>query len=141
MSQTVEAIKRRKPEWLNWLQSVAAVVAGAFVVVALSIGADMAAVRLGMFPAVRAPDLLFLEPLVYRSLIAIVGGWIAARLAPRAPVAHALMLGAIGVTVALVGAISMGGKSELGPAWYSWALVATTLPLTWLGGRLAGLKP
>jgi hypothetical protein len=126
-----------RPVWVIWLMSVGAVLAAAVVIVALSIATDLAAVRLGMFPAVRAPDFLFLEPLAYRSLYAVLGGFVAARLAPRAPVAHALALGVIGVAVSLLGAIMSGGRSELGPAWYSWALVATTLPLTWLGGRLA----
>jgi hypothetical protein len=128
-----------KPVWLSVLLSVLAVLAGAAAVVILSIATDMAVVAMGMFPApgIRAPAPLFIEPLVYRSAFAVLGGFIAGRLAPRAPVAHALALGAIGVAISLIGAVMSAGRNDLGPAWYSWALVITTLPLTWLGGRLA----
>lgn len=126
----------------GWFRSILAVLAGAVIVVALSIGADLAVAALGLFPAppVRAPDGLFLEPLAYRSLIAVLGAYVTGRIAPRAPVAHALVLGAIGVAVSLLGAIMTAGRNEMGPAWYSWALVATTLPLCWLGGVLARRK-
>ena len=131
----------QRPAWLTWTLSVTAVLIGVITVVVLSIVTDMAAVTLGMFPGppVRAPDALFIEPFLYRSLYAVLGGWVAGRLAPRAPVTHALVLGAIGVAVSLMGAVMTAGKNDMGPAWYSWALVITTLPLTWLGGRL--VKP
>jgi hypothetical protein len=137
MSDTVTA-QGPRPAWLTWLLSVLAVLAGVLVVVAFSIGADLGVVKLGMFPAppVRPPDGLFLEPLVYRSAFAVLGAYITARLAPRAPVTHALVLGGIGVAVSLMGAVMTGGRNDMGPAWYSWALVITTLPLTWLGGVL-----
>jgi hypothetical protein len=128
-----------RPAVLTWLLSLLAVLAGVVVVVAFSMAMDMAVVKLGLFPAppVRPPDGLFLEPLVYRSALAVLGAYITARLAPRAPVVHALVLGGLGVAVSLTGAVMTAGRTDLGPAWYSWALVISTLPLTWLGGVLA----
>lgn len=134
---SAETISRPRPLWLSILWSIGAVLAAAFVVVALSIGSDELSVALKLFPGAGAPDALFLEPLGYRSLYAVLGGWMAARLAPGAPMIHALVLGAIGTAVSLAGAIMAAGHEEFGPGWYSWALVVTTLPLTWVGGRLA----
>ncbi|MDB5432960.1 MAG: hypothetical protein JWP35_4076 [Caulobacter sp.] len=137
---TVGGIARPRPLWLSIAWSIGAVVAAALVVVALSMGSDELSLALKLFPGAGAPDALFLEPLAYRSLYAVLGGWMAARLAPRAPMTHALVLGAIGTAVSLAGAIVTSGHEEFGPGWYSWALVVTTLPLTWVGARLAGRK-
>jgi len=62
--------------------------------------------------------------------------WIAARLAPYAPMRHALALGMIGFVLSLAGAIAALTMADLGPAWYPIALVVTALPCAWLGGAL-----
>ncbi len=46
---------------------------------------------------------------------------------------HALVLGGIGVVLSIVGAISFG---KYGPAWYSLAIIAISLPCAWAGARL-----
>lgn len=72
----------------------------------------------------------------YRAAIAIGSGYLTARLAPSAPMRHAIILGGIGMalaTLGLVGAMTM----EMGPLWYPAALVITALPLAWIGGVLA----
>jgi hypothetical protein len=48
---------------------------------------------------------------------------------------HALVLGALGLVIGIGGAIVVA-QQNLGPAWYTWGLVAFTLPCTWLGGKL-----
>jgi hypothetical protein len=65
----------------------------------------------------------------------VLGSYITARLAPHAPMKHALILGGIGFVLSLAGAIGASGMN-LGPMWYPIALVITTLPCTWLGGYL-----
>jgi len=82
----------------------------------------------------RDPVLLLLA-LAYRCVYAVVGSYIAARLAPRNPMRHALGLGVVGLMVCLAGAIATT-PMDLGPAWYPIALVLTALPCAWLGGAL-----
>ena len=47
---------------------------------------------------------------------------------------HALVLGALGGTVALIGVIATWNKN-LGPHWYPIMLVVLALPQSWLGAR------
>ncbi|HJW34598.1 MAG TPA: hypothetical protein VJ505_14730 [Holophagaceae bacterium] len=73
--------------------------------------------------------------LAYRIVFGAFGSFIAARLAPRNPMRHALALGAIGFVLSLLGAI-VTIPLHLGPSWYPIALVLTALPFAWVGGRL-----
>ena len=51
--------------------------------------------------------------------------------------AHALVLGAIGVFISLAGLVYAQKQGpELGPLWYSIAIVAISLPCAWIGGRI-----
>jgi hypothetical protein len=81
-----------------------------------------------------APPLL---ATVYRSIPAIVGSYIMARLAPDRAMQHALAGGAVGLVLNVVGAVLAWNKvSTLGPHWYPLALVATAIPCAWAGGEL-----
>ncbi|MEP7274690.1 MAG: hypothetical protein ABI882_24585, partial [Acidobacteriota bacterium] len=71
----------------------------------------------------------------YRSVYAVIGSCIAARLAPYAPMRHALTLGVVGLVLSTLGAVA-AIKIGMGPVWYPIALVVTALPLAWLGGAL-----
>jgi hypothetical protein len=79
---------------------------------------------------------LNLLALSYRVVYAILGSYLAARLAPRNPMRHAMALGVVGLPLSLAGAIVSIVKADLGPSWYPIALVLTTLPCAWLGGAL-----
>jgi hypothetical protein len=48
---------------------------------------------------------------------------------------HALLGGAIGMVLGIVGAVVTWNRG-LGPHWYSVALIITALPSAWLGGKL-----
>ena len=72
----------------------------------------------------------------YRIAYGILGGWLVARLAPRAPMRHALVYGAIGLALSLVGAYVTIAKVDLGPAWYPLLLAAVCVPCAWAGARL-----
>ena len=123
------------------IKSILAILAGMVAVAALSIGTDQVLVWAKYFPPLEQFNSFSTEMLIvatiYRSLYAVLGGTLAARLAPSAPMTHALILGAIGTAIALLGAILMW---KLGTHWYPIALVVTALPCTWLGGRLAGRR-
>jgi hypothetical protein len=122
---------------VTW-RSVGAVLLGFVAVVVLSLGTDQVLHVLGVYPPwgqpMRDPGLNLLA-LAYRTVYAVIGSAIAARLAPRHPMRHALILGAIGFVLSLAGAMATL-KMDLGPAWYPIALVLTALPCAWLGGAL-----
>ena len=81
------------------MSSTAAVVVGFIVVVALSLGTDQVLHVLEVYPPWGQPMYatgLNLLALAYRSVYAVVGCYIAARLAPRNPMLHALAQGLSG---------------------------------------------
>jgi hypothetical protein len=67
-------------------------------------------------------------------LFAVFGCWLAGRLAPRGPMAHALAVGALGLALNAASAWALRGAH---PAWYLAAGVLTTPLWAWAGGRLA----
>lgn len=72
----------------------------------------------------------------YRLFLAILGGAVTARLAPRRPMGHAMILAAVGTVFSTAGAVVMLGVKHYGPAWYALALIAVCFPLSWLGARI-----
>ena len=120
------------------LRSIVAVLAGMLTVIVLSVGTDAA---LGFNPPRGGPktDAHFLLATAYRIVFTIAGGYIAARLAPRSPMRHALAVGIIGLAAGLAGAVMMWnklGEGGLGPKWYSIAVFTIALPCAWAGGQL-----
>ena len=114
-------------------KSIGAVLAGFLVIVTLSVGTDTILEQTGVLPRGALFDTgLLLLALMYRSLYSVIGAYITARLAPNRPMRHALALGVWGIFVSALGALA---ASDLGPAWYGFALVMVSLPLAWLGGR------
>ena len=94
---------------------------------------------MGIFPPLGQPmsDALFLLATAYRIVYGVAGSYITARLAPDRPMQHALVGGAVGLVLSIVGAVATWNRvPSLGPHWYPLALVATALPCAWLGGKL-----
>ena len=126
------------------LRSIGAVLAGVLTIIILSIGTDIALHVSGIYPPWGEPiaDALFLLATAYRSVYAVAGSYIAARLAPDRPMQHALVPGVVGLALGIVGAVAAwNGGPELGPKWYPLALIAIAMPCAWVGGRLRGMKP
>jgi hypothetical protein len=120
-------------------RSIAAIVVGFFVTAALSLVTDQILHVLNVYPPWGQPMWdpgLNALALAYRIVYTIFGCWLTARLAPRRPMLHAMILGTIGFVIASAGAIVAITQFELGPAWYPIALALTTLPCAWFGGRL-----
>lgn len=117
-------------------RSIGAVVAGFLAVAVLSVAVDQVLHVLNVYPPwgqpMHEPELNALA-LSYRLAFTILGGYITARLAPRSPMRHAIILGIIGTVAALAGALATIPKNW-GPSWYPILLVVTALPCTWLGG-------
>ena len=120
------------------LKSVGAVVAGFLAVTVLSLGTDVAVYAAWGVKAFSQPmtDALFLLAVAYRGAYGVLGGWVAARLAPGAPVAHAVWLGSLALVLSALGAVATWNEPGIGPRWYSVAVAASALPCAWLGGRL-----
>ena len=86
-------------------------------------------------------DALFLLATVYRTVYTVLGSYVTARLAPHAPMKHALAGGVVGLVLSTVGAVTTWDRGpEFGPHWYPLALVATAMPCAWAGGRLRTLQ-
>ena len=123
-------------------RSIGAVLLGFIAVVVLSLATDQLFHVLNVYPPwgekMPQPGLNLLA-LSYRTVYAILGSYIAARLAPRNPMRHALALGIVGLVISTAAAIATI-PMNLGPAWYPIALAATALPCAWLGGVLYGAR-
>jgi hypothetical protein len=119
-------------------RSILAIFAGFLTVVVLSLGIDQILHALHVYPpwgvAMHEPGLNALA-LAYRCVITVLGGYVTARLAPRNPTLHVVILGVIGLAIAILGAVATI-PMNIGPAWYPIALAVTAFPLTWLGGLL-----
>ena len=117
-------------------RSIGAVFVGFIAVAILSLVTDQVLHVLRVYPPWGQP---MFEPslnvlaLAYRIIFTILGGYITARLAPYAPMRHALALGLIGLATATAGAVVTITKYDLGPDWYPIALAVTALPCTLLG--------
>ena len=125
------------------LRSIGAFLAGFAVVVAGSIATDAVLHATGVFPPAGQPMAtgLWVLASAYRAVFAIAGGWVTARLAPTAPLAHALSLGGLGTVLALLGTLATWDKGPgFGPHWYPISLVVTSLPCTGLGGVLGARR-
>ena len=122
------------------LRRIGAVLAGVLATVILSIATDMVLHATGVFPPTGQPmtDALFVLATAYRIVYGVAGGYIAARLAPDRPMQHALAFGLVGLAASIAGSVVAW---DLGPAWYSVALVASAMPCAWAGGRLRGMQP
>lgn len=119
------------------VRSALAVLAGFVLIGALAAGTD-ALVRSslpGSYGARGATDsvpLLLLSQL-YVGVYAVVGCWLAARLAPSRPMRHALALGVLGLAFNAMGSAA---RWDLVPMWYHVVGLGLTLPYAWLGGTI-----
>jgi hypothetical protein len=118
-------------------RSIWAIVAGFLVVVILSIGTDVVLHKLDIYPPLgqRMSDGLFAWATIYRTIYAILGSYITARLSPDRPMWHAMLGAVIGMILGTAGAVATWNKG-LGPHWYSLALVIEGIPCAWIGARI-----
>lgn len=120
-------------------RSIGAVLLALTAVIVLSLATDQLFHVLDVYPAwgqpMHEPELNLLA-LSYRLAFGVLGGYVAARLAPRNPMRHAWTVGFIGLALSTMGAIATI-PMDLGPAWYPIVLAITALPSSWLGGFIA----
>ncbi len=121
----------------QWGRSIVAVLAGIVVGVVLSLGMDEVLHLTSVYPpwGKVMSDGLFALATAYRVVFGVLAAYVTARLAPSRPMKHALVGGAIGLAVCIIGAIATWNM-DIGPHWYSVLLAVTTLPCAWLGALL-----
>jgi hypothetical protein len=120
----------------NLPRSSGAILAGFVAVFVLSLGTDQLFHALAVYPPWGEPMTdtgLLLLALAYRIVYGIVGGYLVARLAPRNPMRHALIMGSIGFALSIAGGIAMW---DMGAHWYPIALALSSLPCAWYGAAL-----
>lgn len=122
-------------------RSILAVLAGLVLNAVLSTATDVLLSLIGVFPPLSEygqansfNDSMLALALLYRTLFGVLGCYVTARLAPRRPMFHSLILGGVGFAIGVAGAITMWNVSS---AWYAIAIIAVTLPAAWIGGSLA----
>jgi len=123
---------------MNTFKSIWAVVAGFLTVVVLSIGTDFVLETLGIFPPQSEPGAytagMLMVALIYRCVYTVAGGYVTAWLAPNRTMRHAIILGFVGIAAGTIGVVVSWNLSP--EHWYPIALVITSLPCTWWGGKL-----
>jgi nitrate/nitrite transporter NarK len=126
------------PRPRNLWRSTGAILLAFVIVVAISLATDQVFHVLEVYPPWGEPmndPGLNLLALSYRCVYGVLGGYLAARFAPRNPMRHAIIIGAIGFVVSAIGAIG-AIQMKMGPSWYPITLALTALPTAWLGGVL-----
>ena len=118
-------------------KSIWAVAAGVLVIVIVTTVVDIVLHAVGVYPPMDQPldDRLALVASSYRLVISIAGAWLTARLAPNDPMKHALILGYVGVVLALIGLVATWNLA-MGPRWYPISLVVLAIPQCWAGGKI-----
>jgi hypothetical protein len=122
------------------MRSVLAVVVGLAAMAITVIVATVLSVRL-LYPEAEpghhpAPTAAWLAVnFAYSLAAAVLGGWLAAYLAPRAPFPHAVALAVVAIAMALPGIL--GGGSPGQPDWYPPVMAAVAVVGILLGGKLA----
>lgn len=117
------------------LKGVVAVLAGFVSVVALSSLTDTLLEKIGIFPKISVEIFsvwMLVLAFLYRSVYAVIGGYITAKLSPDKSMKYVKILGIIGTIAGFIGVIA-GWKFS--SHWYPILLALTAFPLTQNGGR------
>ncbi len=119
-------------------KSIWSVAASIIAVIVATTLVDILLHQLGVFPPLsqRITDGQAAIATSYRVIFGVAGGWLTARLAPRHPMTHVLVLGILG-TVASIAGVVVTWNADLGPRWYAILLAVLAMPQTLAGGRLA----
>jgi hypothetical protein len=117
----------------NILKSIGAVIAGLVFIGISHTAMDAILEGAGVLPKghLNVGAGLIVLVIFYRAVLSLVGCYLTARLAPKNPMMHSLMLGGIGTVLSAVGAI-ITADMNIGPAWYAWSLVVIALPIAWI---------
>ncbi|HWK90165.1 MAG TPA: hypothetical protein VNP72_09225 [Longimicrobium sp.] len=119
-------------------RSIIAIAVGYLYIALLSIGADMALRSLvpDAFPegAMITDRAVLFGSMAYVAFFAISGCYLAARLAPSAPMRHAMILGVLGQVTTIAMMVTVAWATA--PAWYNLLNLILVMPFAWIGGAL-----
>lgn len=118
------------------MKSVLAVVAGVVLWGVLWVGGTqgLMAARPELQPGEPITGAAVLAGLIgYSVVLSIMAGWVAARLAPKAPVGHATTLAVIQLAI---GVAVQASAWTLFPVWYHVIFLGLVVPATVYGGKL-----
>ena len=120
---------------LRPIRYAGAFVAGFATVAILSVATDALLHSTGIYPTDGSvgSDANLAFALLYRTVFTVLGGYIAAWLAPAHGFRMSVILGIVGTLAATAGAVAMW---DVGHQWYPVALAVLALPSTALGGWL-----
>jgi hypothetical protein len=121
------------------LRRIGAVFAGVVAVIVLSLATDVVLHASGVYPPWFQPmgDSLWVLAVAYRIVYGIAGSYLTARIVRDRLMMHAMIVGVIGFALSIVGVAANWNKGpEYGPRWFAIALILTTLPCAWIGGKL-----
>jgi hypothetical protein len=119
------------------LRSILAVVAGYLFIPIVSFALGFTVIA--AFPDAYTPTgytdntTVLLLTMVYVAITAIAGCYLTARLAPRDPMKHALILGLLGV---ITQAAMWAFGPQQAPTWFYIASLLLVMPYAWIGGRI-----
>lgn len=123
---------------MNIIKSIGAVLAGFFTVMLLITITESVLQGIGFYPPLDKSEtyttLMYVVSLVYRTGFGIVGGIVAAKLAPGRPMVHVYVLAGLGAVLGIAGIFSLWNTFA---HWYPVAQAALTVPAIWYGGKLA----
>ena len=117
------------------LKSIGAVLLALIVVGVLSHATDFVLEQTGFMKLPFSDNPLWLMFFVtfYRTVYVVVGGYVAAWLAPSKPMRLVTIYACIGFLLGTAGAVAMWHEP---PHWYPVALILLGVPAAWLGGKL-----
>jgi hypothetical protein len=122
---------------MKLLRSIGALAAGLVTLAALCVLTDKLLVAAHLFPSPdeHRPYTLALLAIVaaYCTVYTLLGGYLTARLAPTRPVAHAVVLGMLGMALSTLGTMH---SWQIGNGWNAITLVAEGIPCCWIGALL-----
>lgn len=117
-------------------RSILAFLAAIAATFALSYGTDAILIAANMMESDALPESVAVVTLIiaYRTAYNVLGSYIVAKLAPKRPMLHAMILGIFGI----IGSLSiMISQPDYGPAYYPIILSLLALPSVWAGVKLA----
>ncbi len=127
------------------VKKIGSVFAGFLTVVILSVATDAIFEAAGIFPSAsdqsRFATWMLAIAFVYRSVYAVMGGYVTAALSPGHPEKQVMFLAILGTAGGIGGVIygwSMADQYgwSIVDLWYPVALAVTAYPLTTLGGKI-----
>src|SRR5258706_11580901 len=110
-------------------KTVVAIIAGFVTVFILSVVTDFILESIHFFPGANHPEAnvwwMLLIALIYRSVYAVLGGYLTALLSPKKAMRNVWILACIGFVFATLGLL---GNLDKGNVWYPLLLVILTIP-------------